>query len=121
MDGDFQIPKRITDIIVKVCFNTTEFSRLYENDGPNSIKQLFQCNDEILMGLSGLVALKISKVCTKMWEPILKCIETTLEVYNNLKLPFENKKEMITALNNLHFHLAELRRHIHQTYCQVLK
>ena len=45
----------MADTIVQVYFDVVEFSRRCEQDYPNSVKQLFQCIEEVIEGLKWFV------------------------------------------------------------------
>lgn len=111
----------MADSIVKISFDTMEFSRMYDNDDPKSAKKLFHCNEEIMLGTKWFIASENLESMLENVGAYLYSVENTLAVYNCLCLPFDNKKEMIKALNSLHCHLVELQQRILKTYYKSLK
>ncbi len=112
MGHNFKITKALTDSIVKIGFASMEFSRLYDIESPKSAKSLFECNQEIVLGIRWFIASENTKSMLENVEAYLKSVETTLEVYNSLTLPFDNKKEIIAALYTLRHHLVQ--------FCQLI-
>lgn len=111
MEG-LKFTKQISGTVVKICFDTVEFSRLYEQDNPESAKHLFHCNDGINKGLKWFID---SENAQEMYENIgsyIKSVDLALAVYLNLNLLFENKEKLISTLKNLHSHLIELQKQI---------
>lgn len=111
----FEFTKQISDAIIKICFDTVEFSRLYEQDNPESAKHLFHCNDGINKGLKWFIG---SENAQEMYDNIgayIKSVDLALAVYLNLNLPFENKDKLVSTLKNLHSHLIELQKQIDLT------
>ncbi len=93
-----------------------EFCRLYDIESPKSAKRLFACNEEIVLGTSRFIGSENTKSMFENVEAHLHSVETALEVYNGLNLPFDNKKEMIAALYALHHNLLQLCQLIGKSY-----
>lgn len=115
MNKDFEITKQVADAIVKVCFDTVEFSRLYDQDIPNNAKRIFQCNDDVKKGLKWFISSENTKDMHDNIGTYIASVKFTLEVYNHLNLSFENKEKLISTLNSLHSHLIELQKQINHT------
>jgi len=112
MNKDFEITKQVADAIVKVCFDSVEFSMLYDQDNPNNVKRIFQCNDEVKKGLKWFIGSENTKDMHNNVGAYIASVKSTLEVYNHLNLSFENKEKLISTLNSLHSHLIELQKQI---------
>ena len=111
MEG-LKFTKQISGTVVKICFDTVEFSRLYEQDNPESAKHLFHCNDGIEKGLEWFMGSdNVVEMCNGI-ESYIKSVEYALNVYSHIILPFENKDKLISILQNLRDHLMELKRQI---------
>lgn len=112
MNKEVEITKELTNTIIKICFDTVEFSRLYDQDSPNNAKQVFLCNDNVKKGLKWFIYSKNAQAMKESITAYKKIVENTLEVYNNLKLPFKDKEKIINTLINLCQHLTELQEQI---------
>ncbi|WP_338359574.1 hypothetical protein [Yeosuana marina] len=109
MKNDIEITKEISDTIVKVCADTVEFSRLFEQDKPNSAQQLLKCNTEIKKGLKWFISSKNSIAMKENIAAHKKAVKKALNFYNNLQLSFADKDQLINTLVNLEQHLTELQ------------
>lgn len=109
MKEEVLITKQITDTIAKVCFDTVEFSRLFEQDNPNSAQQLFQCNADIKKGLKWFIGSENPIAMKENIAAYQKAVKNVLEVYNNLQLSFTDKEKLISTLYKLEQHLTELQ------------
>lgn len=112
MKSEVQITKPIADTIVKVCFDTVEFSRLYDQESPNNAKRIFQCNDDIKNGLKWFIGSETKQTMTENVKAYKQAVKNALDVYNNLKLSFTDKEKIISTLINLNQHLTELEQQI---------
>lgn len=115
MNDKVQITKPIADIIVKVCFDTVEFARLYEQDKPNSAKKILESSSGIKSGMNGLIGAETSQIMIKNIADYKNVVRNTLDVYNNLNLLLTNKVELINTLIDLQQHLTELQQEINKT------
>ncbi len=112
MNKDIEITKQFADTIVKVCFDSVEFSRLYDQNDPNNVKRIFQCNDEVKKGLKWFIGSESTQSMKENITAYKKAVKYTLDVYNNLQLPFTDKDKLINVLINLYQHLTELQEQI---------
>ena len=111
MDG-FEYTKQFSDTIVEICFDTVGFTRLFDQGGSDSDKNLFHCNDGIEKGLEWFMGSdNVVEMCNGI-ESYIKSVEYALNVYSHIILPFENKDKLISILQNLRDHLMELKRQI---------
>ncbi|MFH4965668.1 hypothetical protein V8G69_11765 [Gaetbulibacter sp. M235] len=108
--SEIQITKPIADTIAKICFDTVEFSRLYDQD--KGVQQIFQCNDNIKKGLKWFIGSETKQTMAENVMVYKKAVKNTLDVYNNLKLSFTDKEKIISTLINLNQHLTELQEQI---------
>lgn len=108
MENKNLITKAITDITIKICFDTVEFTRLYEQENSESAKRLFECNEGIKKGLKWFIGSENSEEMRSNIAAYINAAQTTLHVYNSLTMPFNNKEKLIATLSRLHTHLIEL-------------
>lgn len=109
MKNDVTITKRMTDVIVQVCFDIAEFSKLYDE----SAKDLFQHHDDIKNGLKWFMHSENSEAFNNNIGNFLQSVTSALQLYENLNIPMENKDKIIIQLTNLQKHLAELQNQGH--------
>jgi hypothetical protein len=109
MKTDLSISKKMTDVIVQVCFDLGAFKKLFEQDHPKSAKQLFQCNEEIIKGLEWFVNTKDQKEFQNKISDYLYVVSLAQQIYQDIQIPIENKDEILIQLTNLQSHLNELK------------
>ena len=110
MNSELSISKKMADTIVQVCFDVVEFSRLYDQDHPNSAKQLFQCNQEVKKGLKWFVSAKNQTEVKRMVSDYQNTVKLTKQLYQDIQIPIESKDKIIVQLTNLQTHLNELKK-----------
>lgn len=108
MKGEMPVNKKTADMIVQVCFDVVEFSRLYDLDHPESAKKLFQCNEDVKKGLKWFIGSESQKEMQDNINAYLRSIDTALGLYGNLDIPIVNKEGLIVQLTNLQTHLTAL-------------
>jgi hypothetical protein len=109
MHSELSISKKMADTIVQVCFDVVEFSRLYEQDHPNSAKQLFQCNQDVKKGLKWFVSAKNQAEFQSKVSDYQNAVKLAKQLYQDIQIPIENKDKIIVQLTNLQTHLNELK------------
>jgi hypothetical protein len=109
MNSELSISKKMADSIVQVCFDVVEFSRLYEQDHPNSAKQLFQCNQDVKKGLKWFVNAKNQTDYKSKISDYLNAVKLAKQLYQDIQISIESKDEIIVQLTNLQTHLNELK------------
>ncbi|WP_422355335.1 hypothetical protein [Roseivirga pacifica] len=107
MKAEVLITRQVADSIVKVCFDTVEFSRLYEQD--QSVQRIFRCNEDIKKGLKWFIGSKNPHEMHCNVGAYLQATESTLKIYSSLNLSFPNKEKLIITLKNLRANLIELQ------------
>jgi len=108
METELSLNKDIANIIVAVCTDVKEFSRLYKQEVPNNASNIFNCNNDIIKGIEWISDSKSTDELIKNIESFLKKINFTVLVYKNIHLPFENKSELLSSLFKLELHLNNL-------------
>ncbi len=109
MNSDISISKKMADTIVQVCFDVVEFSRLYEQDHPNSAKQIFQCNQKVKKGLKCFVNAKNQTDFKSKVSDYQNTVKLAKQLYQDIQIPIESKDKIIVQLTNLQSHLNELK------------
>lgn len=109
MKRNMLINIKMTDVIVQVCFDIVEFSRLYDE----SAKNLFQHNDDITKGLKWFIHSENPEDLYNNIGNFLQSVTSALQLYENLNVPMENKDKIIIQLTNLQNHLTELQNQVH--------
>ena len=109
MNSELSITKKMADVIVEVCFDVVEFSRLYEQDHPKGAKQLFQCNEEVKKGLKWFTSAKNQTEFRSKVSDYLSAVKLAKQLYQDIQIPIESKDKIIVQLTNLQSHLNELR------------
>lgn len=109
MQRDMLITKKMTDVIALLCFDIVEFSRLYDVHA----KKVFECNDDIKKGLKWFIHSENSEALYNNIGDFLQSVTSALQLYENLKVPMENKDKIIIQLTNLQKHLTELQNQVH--------
>ena len=112
MKDEIPITKQISETIIKIYFDTVAFSQLYDQDNLESAKKVFQCNEDIKKGMKWLLGSQNDQNMQINIEAYIQTVDTTLRIYNNLHIPFENKENLICTLNKLHNHLCKLQNQI---------
>lgn len=110
MKAEVLITRQVADSIVRVCFDTVEFSRLYEQD--QSARKLFGCNEDIKKGLKWFIGAKSSHEMYDNVGAYLRATESTLKIYSSLNLSFPNKEKLVTTLKSLRSNLIELQEQV---------
>lgn len=100
----------MADVIVQVCFDVVEFSRLYEQDHPKSAKHIFQSNEEVKKGLKWIVNAKNQTEFKNRVSDYLKAVKLAKQLYQDIQIPIEGKDRIIVQLSNLQIHLTELNK-----------
>lgn len=109
MNSELSISKKMADTIVQVCFDVVEFSRLYDQEHPNSAKQLFQCNQEVKKGLKWFVDAKNQTDFKNKVSDYQNAVKLAKQLYQDIQVPIESKDKIIVQLTNLQSHLNELK------------
>ncbi|WP_111309381.1 hypothetical protein [Confluentibacter sediminis] len=109
MKRDITITKKMTDVMVLLCFDIVEFSRLYDVNA----KSIFQCNDNIKKGLKWFAHSESSVDLYNNIEDFLQTVKFALLLYENLNIPMQNKDKIIVQLTSLQKHLTELQNQLH--------
>jgi len=109
MNSEILITREMTDIIIQVCYDVVEFSRLYDQDHPNSAKQLFQCNEDVKKGLKWFLEAKTQTEFKSKASDYLNVAKLAKQLYQDIKIPIESKDKIIIQLSNLQTHLKELK------------
>lgn len=109
MNSEISISKKMADTIVQVCFDVVEFSRLYEQDHPNSAKQLFQCNQDVKKGLKWFVNAKNQVDFKSKVSDYQNVVKLAKQLYQDIQIPIESKDKILVQLTNLQSHLNELK------------
>jgi len=113
MKSEKLITKKMTDIIVQICFDVVEFSRLHEQDHPNSAKKIFQSNEDVKKGLKWFMNSENTTELHNNIEAYLQSAKTALQLYENLNIPIEGKDKLLIQLTNLQTHLMDLQKEVH--------
>lgn len=109
MNSEISITKKMADMIVQVCFDVIEFSRLYEQDHPKSAKHLFQCNEEVKKGLKWFVNARNQTEFQSKISEYLNAVKLAKQLYQDIHIPIESKDKIIVHLSNLQTHLTDLK------------
>ncbi|MFD2033806.1 hypothetical protein ACFSKL_03335 [Belliella marina] len=112
MNSEISITKKMADVIVQVCFDVAEFSRLYEQDHPKSARHLFQCNEEVKKGLKWFVNAKNQEDFQNKVSDYLNAVELAKQLYQDIQIPIEGKDKIIIQLSNLQTHLTDLKNEV---------
>ena len=112
MNNNLKITTEIAQVMVSICFDVAEFSRLHEQDHPESAQHLFQCHTPIKKGLTWFRGAETTPELHHSIEMYLQAVDTALLVYRNLALPFKNKEELIAQLVQLQLHLKQLKKQV---------
>lgn len=112
MNNEVPITKKMADVIVQVCFDVVEFSRLYEQDHPKGAKQLFQCNEEVKKGLKWFASAKNQTEFQSKVSDYLNAVKLAKQLYQDVKIPIESKDKIIVQLTNLQLHLTDLKEEV---------
>ncbi|WP_347373984.1 hypothetical protein [Aequorivita sp. Q41] len=100
----------MADMIVQVCFDVVEFSRLYEQDHPKSAKQLFQCNEEVKKGLKWFINAQNQVEFQNNVSDYLNEVTLAKQLYQDIQIPIESMDKIIVQLSNLQTHLTKLKQ-----------
>lgn len=112
MKNELVMTPQMTDLIVKICFDVSEFYRFYEYDHPESAKNIFECNDDIKKKLKCFINSDNPKGMLSNIDTYLQSVKIALQLYNNLYIPIEGKNKLIIQLKNLQIHLTDLQNQI---------
>lgn len=109
MNGELSISNKMADVIVQICFDVAEFSRLYEQNYSKSAKHLFQCNEEVRKGLKWFVNTQNHADFHDKVSDYLNAVKLAKQFYQDIQIPIESKEEIIAQLANLQTHLTDLK------------
>ncbi|MBS3993026.1 MAG: hypothetical protein KGZ87_04840 [Bacteroidetes bacterium] len=99
----------MTETLVHVCYDVVEFSRLYEQDHPNSAKHLFQCNEEVKNGFKWIVNAHTTSEFQSKVSHYLNVVKLAKQLYQEIQIDIESKEKIIDQLTNLQTHLNNLK------------
>ncbi|MBW2961100.1 hypothetical protein [Mesonia aestuariivivens] len=109
MKSEISISKKMADTIVQVCFDVVEFSRLYEQDHPNSAKNLFYCNEAVKKGLKWFINAQNKAEFQNKVSDYLSEVTLAKKLYQDIQVPVESKDNIIAQLTKIQTHLNELK------------
>ncbi len=110
MNSELSISKKMANTMVQVCFDVVEFSRLYEQDHPNSAKNLFYCNESVKKGLKWFINAQNKVEFQNKVSDYLSEVALAKKLYQDIKIPVESKDNIIVQLTRLQTHLNELKK-----------
>lgn len=112
MNSKIQLTKTMADVIVQVCFNVTEFSRLYSQDHPQSAKNLFSSNEEIIHSFKKFIKSSSKIEMEANINHLIKTVTPAVILYKSLDVPVENKDQIVAKLTVLQTNLVKLKNEI---------
>ena len=112
MNSDMLVTREIAEILVKLCFDITEFSRHYDTDSPDSARNFFACNEQVKIGFQWFIGAGSTPEMTQGIHAYRCMVEKVLKVYEGIGVPIDNKKELVRALGNLYRHLHQLEQEV---------
>ena len=112
MKPEIPMNKKMANLIVQVCIDVAEFSKICEQIQPNSTNNYLKCNEEVKLGLKWFINSKNQAEMLSNIEAYLQSVQTALELYMDLSASIENKDKFIFQLTNLQIHLKDLKKQI---------
>lgn len=112
MNSELSITQKMADTIVQVCFDVAEFSRLYDQVHPKSAKNIFQCNEDVKKGLKWFVNAQNQADFKSKVSDYQNAVKLAKKLYEEIKIPIENKDKIIIQLTNLQSNLKVLKEEV---------
>lgn len=114
MNSEVLVTPEIAKIFVRLCFNLTEFSRLYDTDYPSSAKHIFECNQDIKRGFKWFIGADSAVEMQQGIHGFKEWVEFVIQVYNGLNFPLDNKESLLEVLNRLRTNLDALGNEVQE-------
>ncbi|MBF03748.1 MAG: hypothetical protein CMP76_10680 [Flavobacterium sp.] len=110
MNNKIPMTEKIAGEIVKICFDVSEFSKLYDQEHPKNPSKLFEISEEIKKGFKWFTNIDSENEMYLKTNEYIHSVNKALELYQDSNVVMKNKDKIILQLTQLQLHLSNLKK-----------